>query len=99
MADLTVLQNVCPCVEVLKCTRFDSHLWILILHFGICRLKIFVPMTLLAWSILVPVNWTNDTLEILARGDDKLTYSEIDKLSISNVPHGSPRLGIRPNYC
>lgn len=68
------------------------------LHFGIRRLKIFVPMTLLAWSILVPVNWTNDTLVQLAKGDDKLTYSEIDKLSISNVPYGSPRLVVCSNY-
>ncbi|KAG6419202.1 hypothetical protein SASPL_121418 [Salvia splendens] len=54
-------------------------------------LKIFVPVTLLSWAILVPVNWTNNTLAVLAQGDEKITFSNIDKLSISNVPHGSPR--------
>ena len=70
----------------------------LILHFGICRLKIFVPVTLLSWAILVPVNWTNNTLAVLAQGDEKITFSNIDKLSISNVPHGSPRLGVNSNH-
>ncbi|CAI9090096.1 OLC1v1024787C1 [Oldenlandia corymbosa var. corymbosa] len=37
---------------------------------------------------MVPVNWTNNTLEDSRNG---LTYSGIDKLSISNVPLGSKR--------
>ncbi|OMP04020.1 hypothetical protein CCACVL1_02210, partial [Corchorus capsularis] len=49
-----------------------------------CRLKIFVPIAFLASTIMVPVNWTNDTLE-----RSSLTYSDIDKLSISNIPTGS----------
>ncbi|KAF5732745.1 CSC1-like protein [Tripterygium wilfordii] len=50
-------------------------------------LKIFVPITLLAFFILVPVNWTGETLE---RAKD-LVFSDIDKLSISNIPPGSKR--------
>ena len=51
-----------------------------------CRLKIFVPITVLAFVVLVPVNWTNDTLEGMT-----LVHSYIDKLSISNIPTGSKR--------
>ena len=51
-----------------------------------CRLKIFVPIACLAFTILVPVNWTNGTLE-----HSSLNYSDIDKLSISNIPVGSRR--------
>jgi calcium permeable stress-gated cation channel len=43
-------------------------------------------MAILAFAILVPVNWTNDTLK-----NSKLEYSEVDKLSISNIPLGSER--------
>ncbi|KAJ6338760.1 hypothetical protein OIU76_008254 [Salix suchowensis] len=50
------------------------------------RLKIFVPIAFLAFTILVPVNWTNTTLE-----RSNLTYSDLDKLSISNIPSGSHR--------
>ncbi|XVE72421.1 hypothetical protein DITRI_Ditri11bG0038200 [Diplodiscus trichospermus] len=49
-------------------------------------LKIFVPIAFLAFTIMVPVNWTNNTLE-----HSRLTYSDIDKLSISNIPAGSKR--------
>lgn len=52
-----------------------------------CSLKIFVPITILAFAVLVPVNWTGGTLE---RFKD-LTFSDIDKLSISNIPPGSQR--------
>ncbi|KAI7980422.1 Calcium permeable stress-gated cation channel 1 [Camellia lanceoleosa] len=53
------------------------------------ELKIFVPMTFIAWAILVPVNWTNDTLQ-----RQNVTYSEIDKLSISNIPLGSHKVTV-----
>lgn len=56
-------------------------------HLLTCSLKTFVPMFVLALVVLVPVNWTGDTLEHV----DDLTYSNIDKLSISNVPSGSKR--------
>lgn len=54
------------------------------------RLKIFVPIALLAWAVLVPVNWTNDALKIRDITKNG-TSSDIDKLSISNVPDGSHR--------
>ncbi|XP_052203306.1 calcium permeable stress-gated cation channel 1 isoform X6 [Diospyros lotus] len=56
------------------------------LFWGEPRLKIFVPITCLALIILVPVNWTNSTLELA-----KVNYSNIDKLSISNIPNRSQR--------
>jgi len=55
--------------------------------FLLCRLKIFVPLTVIAFIILVPVNWSGGTLEHL----NGLTFSDIDKLSISNVSPGSER--------
>ncbi|CAN1222615.1 Calcium permeable stress-gated cation channel 1, partial [Linum grandiflorum] len=52
-----------------------------------CRLKIFVPITALAWAVLCPVNWTNQTLDKAGN----VTSSDIDKLSISNIPLESQR--------
>lgn len=51
-----------------------------------CRLKIFVPIAFLAFGVMVPVNWTNATLK-----KSNLVYSNLDELSISNVPLGSHR--------
>lgn len=53
----------------------------------LCSLKIFVPIAVLAFSVLIPVNWTGRMLE----GAHDLTFSNIDKLSISNIPRGSNR--------
>ncbi|CAK7351483.1 unnamed protein product [Dovyalis caffra] len=53
-------------------------------------LKIFVPIAFLAWAILVPVNYTNDTLKV-AQLVSNVTASDIDKLSISNIPLKSQR--------
>lgn len=55
-----------------------------------CRLKIFAPIAMLAWAILVPVNWTNNELE-LAKHLKNVTSSDIDKLTISNIPESSHR--------
>lgn len=74
-----------------KIMRWHSFNGLIKFHY--CRLKIFVPVALLSWAILVPVNWTNNTLA-KSEAADKLQYSNIDKLSISNVPFGSPRLDI-----
>ena len=59
----------------------------------LCRVKIFVPIALLAWTILVPVNWTATGLAALDLAKNA-TSSDIDKLSISNVEDGSHRFGI-----
>ncbi|KAK7839631.1 calcium permeable stress-gated cation channel 1 [Quercus suber] len=65
----------------------DSAVYLRIYLLG---LKIFVPIAFLAWSILVPVNWTNSTLEDATKFSN-VTASNIDKLSISNIPTGSQR--------
>ncbi|KAK6149706.1 hypothetical protein DH2020_017231 [Rehmannia glutinosa] len=76
-----------PESELIDHAGLDSAVYLRIYLLG---LKIFVPVALLAWAILVPVNWTNNTLAI-SQATDKLEYSDIDKLSISNIPHGSKR--------
>lgn len=48
-------------------------------------LKIFAPIALLSFMVLVPVNWMGKTLQD-AKG---LKYSNIDKISISNIPFAS----------
>lgn len=73
-----------PEAEITDHAGLDSAVFIRIYLLG---LKIFIPITLLAFVVLVPVNWTGKTLE----GIKNLTYSNIDKLSISNVPSGSNR--------
>ncbi|KAI3948229.1 hypothetical protein MKX01_014828 [Papaver californicum] len=73
-----------PELELIDHAGLDSAVYIRIYLLG---LKIFVPLTLLSFAILVPVNWTDETL--VKRKD--LTFSNIDKLSISNVGPGSKR--------
>ncbi|KAJ6811092.1 calcium permeable stress-gated cation channel 1-like [Iris pallida] len=72
-----------PEPELIDHAGLDSAVYLRIYLIG---LKIFVPITLVAFAVLVPVNWTNDFL-------DKSTtvHSNIDKLSISNIPKGSER--------
>lgn len=48
-----------------------------------------MPIALLAFIVLVPVNWSSGTLE----HEKDLNYDEIDKLSISNLGKGSKRYG------
>ncbi|RLN24505.1 hypothetical protein C2845_PM07G10380 [Panicum miliaceum] len=69
--------------ELISHAGLDSAVYLRIYLVG---LKIFAPISILAFSVLVPVNWTNDTLEF-----SKLQHSNIDKLSISNIPVGSKR--------
>ncbi|GLT33541.1 hypothetical protein SLA2020_081190 [Shorea laevis] len=75
-----------PELELIDHAGLDSAVYLRIYLLG---LKIFVPITFLAWSILVPVNWTNSTLDNAKLTN--VTSSDIDKLSISNVPLGSNR--------
>ncbi|KAG8051716.1 hypothetical protein GUJ93_ZPchr0001g32120 [Zizania palustris] len=72
-----------PEEELISHAGLDSAVYLRIYLIG---LKIFVPIAVLAFVILVPVNWTNNTLESL-----KVQHSDIDKLSISNIPLGSKR--------
>ncbi|PIN18178.1 hypothetical protein CDL12_09146 [Handroanthus impetiginosus] len=73
-----------PEPELIDHAGLDSAVYIRIYLLG---LKIFVPITILAFAVLVPVNWTGSTLDDVK----DLTFSDIDKLSISNVPSGSLR--------
>ncbi|XP_068664416.1 calcium permeable stress-gated cation channel 1-like [Aristolochia californica] len=73
-----------PETELIDHAGLDSAVYLRIYLLG---LKIFVPITFLTFAVLVPVNWTNRTLET-----SKDYFSDIDKLSISNIPVKSPRL-------
>ncbi|XP_051118471.1 CSC1-like protein At4g02900 [Andrographis paniculata] len=73
-----------PEPELIQHAGLDSAVYIRIYLLG---LKIFVPIALLAFGVLVPVNWTGKALA----NDKDITYSDVDKLSISNVPPGSLR--------
>ncbi|XP_065877461.1 calcium permeable stress-gated cation channel 1-like [Euphorbia lathyris] len=72
-----------PEPELIEHAGLDYAVYLRIYLIG---LKIFVPITILAWAILVPVNWSNGSLAIV-----NVTSSNIDKLSISNIPLGSDR--------
>ncbi|CAN1124212.1 CSC1-like protein At3g21620 [Linum perenne] len=72
-----------PEPELIDHAGLDSAVYLRIYLLG---LKIFAPIAGLAFAVLVPLNWTNNTLE-----KSNLEYSDLDKLSISNIPLGSPR--------
>ncbi|ERN14627.1 hypothetical protein AMTR_s00038p00185310 [Amborella trichopoda] len=69
--------------------KLDSAVYIRIYLVG---LKLFVSITLLAFSVLVPVNWTEATLEHQSLD---LTFNKIDKLFVSNIAYGSKRFWIQ----
>ncbi|EYU46618.1 hypothetical protein ABFS82_04G025200 [Erythranthe guttata] len=73
-----------PEPELIDHAGLDSAVYVRIYLLG---LKIFVPIAMLAFAVLVPVNWTGNTLDNVK----DLTFSDIDKLSISNVAPGSIR--------
>ncbi|KAM7254219.1 hypothetical protein ACFE04_031901 [Oxalis oulophora] len=73
-----------PEPELIDHAGLDSAVYIRIYLVG---LKIFAPLMVLAFGVLVPVNWTGNTLQ----GNSRLTFSNIDKLSISNIPAMSKR--------
>ncbi|CAN1843537.1 CSC1-like protein At3g21620 [Linum perenne] len=72
-----------PEPELIDHAGLDSAVYLRIYLLG---LKIFAPIAGLAFAVLIPLNWTNNTLE-----KSNLEYSDLDKLSISNIPLGSPR--------
>ncbi|CAL9162008.1 unnamed protein product [Musa hybrid cultivar] len=74
-------------LELIEHAGLDSAVFLRIYLIG---LKIFIPITILAFFVLVPVNWTNSTLKNL----NSIQYSNIDHLSISNVPAGSQRFWV-----
>ncbi|XP_044486613.1 CSC1-like protein At4g02900 isoform X3 [Mangifera indica] len=74
-----------PESELIDHAGLDSVVQIRIYLLGI---KIFVPLAVLSFLVLVPVNWTGKTL----KHSEHLTFDDVDKLSISNVASGSNRL-------
>ncbi|KAG9447631.1 hypothetical protein H6P81_013759 [Aristolochia fimbriata] len=72
-----------PESELIDHAGLDSAVYLRIYLLG---LKIFVPITLLAFAVLVPVNWTDNTLS-----KSNIVVSDIDKLTISNIQNKSPR--------
>ncbi|KAM1154743.1 hypothetical protein ACFX13_037853 [Malus domestica] len=75
-----------PEPELIDHAGLDSAVYLRIYLIG---LKIFVPIVFLAWAVLVPVNYTNSTLDM--EKSKNVTSSDIDKFSISNVPEKSQR--------
>ncbi|KAL9227874.1 hypothetical protein vseg_003515 [Gypsophila vaccaria] len=73
-----------PEPELIEHAGLDSVAYIRIYLLG---LKIFVPIMALAFAVLLPVNWTGKMLD----HSHDITFSKIDKLSISNIPPGSNR--------
>ncbi|KAI4327999.1 hypothetical protein L6164_020399 [Bauhinia variegata] len=71
--------------EIINHAGLDSAVFLRIYTLG---LKIFVPTAIVALLILIPVNVSSGTLFFLRR---ELVVSDIDKLSISNVPPKSIR--------
>ncbi|ESW17944.1 hypothetical protein PHAVU_006G000300 [Phaseolus vulgaris] len=75
-----------PEPELIDHAGLDSVVYLRIYLIG---LKIFVPIAFLAWTVLVPVNWTSTGLE--GSQIRNITSSDIDKLSVSNVHSRSER--------
>ncbi|KAF5811167.1 putative calcium-dependent channel, 7TM region phosphate [Helianthus annuus] len=78
-----------PQLELIEHAGLDSAVYIRIYLLG---LKIFVPIALLAFAVLLPVNYTGGSFSIMSLKMKDLTFGEIDKFSISNVPPASKRL-------
>ncbi|KAI3800982.1 hypothetical protein L1987_29082 [Smallanthus sonchifolius] len=78
-----------PEPELIKHAGLDSAVYIRIYLLG---LKIFVPIALLAFGVLLPVNYTGGNFNIMSLKMKDITFGEIDKFSISNVPPASKRL-------
>ncbi|KAK9288090.1 hypothetical protein L1049_016537 [Liquidambar formosana] len=66
--------------EIVKHAGLDYAAYVQMYLLG---LKIFVPMTVFSCGVLLPINWMGGAI------DDDLTFRDIDKLSIFNVPRGS----------
>ncbi|KAK7285389.1 hypothetical protein RJT34_20158 [Clitoria ternatea] len=79
-----------PEPELIDHAGLDSAVYIRIYLLGF---KIFAPITVLAFMVLVPVNWTGKTLETPRAAKD-LTFSNIDKISVSNIPFGSNKFWV-----
>ncbi|PKA53010.1 DNA-directed RNA polymerase III subunit RPC2 [Apostasia shenzhenica] len=74
--------------EIIQHAGLDSAIYLRIYILG---LKIFVPVTVAALLVLIPVNVSGGTLLDLKK---EIVFSDIDKLSISNVSPGSERFWV-----
>ncbi|ONK71592.1 uncharacterized protein A4U43_C04F10280 [Asparagus officinalis] len=74
--------------ELVEHAGFDSFAFLRIYILG---LKIFFPITILVLLVLIPVNVYHGTLLKLQK---EIVFSNIDKLSISNVDAGSKLLWV-----
>ncbi|PKU75195.1 DNA-directed RNA polymerase III subunit RPC2 [Dendrobium catenatum] len=74
--------------EIIQHAGLDSAIYLRIYILG---LKIFVPLTILALLVIIPVNVSSGTLLDLKKD---IVFSDIDKLSISNVKPGSERFWV-----
>lgn len=72
-----------PEAELIEHAGLDSAVYLRIYLVG---LKMFVPVAVLSLCILAPVNFTSKALT-----QSEAYFSDIDKLSISNIPLHSPR--------
>ncbi|AEE83602.1 ERD (early-responsive to dehydration stress) family protein [Arabidopsis thaliana] len=78
-----------PEPELVDHAGLDSVVYLRIYLLG---LKIFFPIACVAFTTMVPVNWTNKGLDRLRHSN--ISFSDIDKLSLSNIPNGSPRFWV-----
>ncbi|KAL7587161.1 hypothetical protein Lser_V15G37729 [Lactuca serriola] len=78
-----------PEPELIDHAGLDSAVYIRIYLLG---LKIFVPIAILAFGVLLPVNYTAGNFKDITTNMKDITFGEIDKFSISNVPPASKRL-------
>ncbi|KAK9052012.1 hypothetical protein SSX86_028640 [Deinandra increscens subsp. villosa] len=77
-----------PEPELIEHAGLDSAVYIRIYLLG---LEIFVPIALLAFGVLVPVNYTGENFSIMRLSMKDLTFGEIHKFLIFNVPPASKR--------
>ncbi|XP_071726662.1 CSC1-like protein At4g02900 [Rutidosis leptorrhynchoides] len=78
-----------PEPELIDHAGLDSAVYIRIYLLG---LKIFVPIAILAFSVLLPVNYTAKGFKEISVSMKDITYGDIDKFSISNIEPASKRL-------
>eukprot|EP00475_Leptophrys_vorax_P044843 TRINITY_DN9126_c0_g1_i1.p1 TRINITY_DN9126_c0_g1~~TRINITY_DN9126_c0_g1_i1.p1 ORF type:complete len:902 (-),score=75.20 TRINITY_DN9126_c0_g1_i1:288-2732(-) len=85
--------------DLIRHAGLDSVVFLHSLKLGV---KIFVPIAAIAALVLFPVNYTGGALnkqeqyynqqKAAGKNVTHLSFSELDKLSIANIPNGSPRL-------
>ncbi|KAG0498617.1 hypothetical protein HPP92_003308 [Vanilla planifolia] len=74
--------------EIIEHAGLDSAIYLRIYVLG---LKIFVPLTVSALLVIIPVNVSGGTLLSLKKD---VFFNDIDKLSISNISDGSERFWV-----